>query len=306
MINSPRYTRHMIELLSKNRGFLSAGHPKSLGGPQKVSAGMIRECMDVMKTYVALCGKTLAAEFPKFDLVTSFEAFDLSEARRSKGEDTVEMVETCLTRLAQVFSVDKQQLVAEFYDVRPYAMHHATSHATSSFDAWRAALRKINRSASARKAHPTEILMSIMVRYGAFNGCTTSGVEQLFSRMAACQTSERLSASFETLLAETKIVADYDRCGGQTVCKLAASYWSSHFGPPRSSAKDRLDTGVGKRKREEAQEPLFHKFVNGLGFRRLGLKWHSPGMGAGRCGVRGCVHPTPSSCPSWMQNRGSR
>ena len=251
MIDSPGYTRYMIESLNQNRGFLSEGRPKSVGGPGKVTAAMVSECLAVMQTYVALCAKTMAAEFPKFDLLTSFEAFDVSKARRSKGEDTVDMVEVSVTRLAQVFSVNKEKLKAQFYDVRPYAMHQAACHGTSSFDSWRAAFEKINMRPSTRAAHPTDTLLPILVRYGAFNGCTTSGVEQLFSRMAACQTSERLSLSFETLLAETKIVADYERCGADTVCKLAASYWAKHFEPPRRSATERLDTGVGKRKRCE-------------------------------------------------------
>ena len=81
--------------------------------------------------------------------------------------------------------------------------------------------------------------------------------------MAACQTSERLSLSFETLLAETKIVADYEQCGADTVCKLAASYWAKHFEPPRRSATERLDTGVGKRKRCELEDGLsWLKLVN--------------------------------------------
>ena len=62
-------------ILEPEPWFLSEGRPKSVGGPGKVTAAMVSECLAVMQTYVALCAKTMAAEFPKFDLLTSFEAF---------------------------------------------------------------------------------------------------------------------------------------------------------------------------------------------------------------------------------------
>ena len=103
------YTQVMLQSLKSQRGFLdSRGSPKTLGGPGKVTAALLQRCLCRMQLFVDLAVETLRSEFPDFDVVMAFSAFDLEHSDKVKPE------ERYLQRLSEVFDLDFDQLAQEF------------------------------------------------------------------------------------------------------------------------------------------------------------------------------------------------
>ncbi len=88
------------------------------------------------------------------------------------------------------------------------------------------------------------------IRYGAFTGATTSGVEQSFSRLEKHISSNKRCMKWERELDEAKLVLDHDSAQEGPICQAARQIWLQYFPQPRttSSTTKRLDKGV-KRKR---------------------------------------------------------
>ena len=80
---------------------------------------------------VRLSVKVLYAEFPCFDLLSAFGAFNLSKAvaMQDKAED---QTKESISRIAQVFNLSEQELYIEFMDHFPVAQGFTTRAAAAS------------------------------------------------------------------------------------------------------------------------------------------------------------------------------
>ena len=208
-----------------------------------------------MKTFVALVSETLAAEFPTLDLTNAFKIFDVSSKTRATGgeaPDHLAETQDCAARLCQAFNVPLEPFLQEFWDHQAIATHHAVSHDTSSFLAWKESVRKTQSRSSER--HPSGHLSQVLMRLGAWGGCTTSGVEQQFSQLRSWIGPERECLGADLQRCELKMLSDYDRCGSASVNRLAAAIWPCFYGTPRMGCATRLDKGV-KRRVEDCLQP---------------------------------------------------
>ena len=153
------YTEVLLESLKAQRGFLdSRGNPKTLGGPGKVTAALLQRCLCRMQLFVDMAVETLRSEFPDFDIVMAFSAFDLEHSNKAKPEER-------LQRLSQVFEVDFDQLAQEFWDLRPLAMHEFSKGCTCC-QAWVRTVQRIEtRQAAVKRQHPTATIRQILLRY---------------------------------------------------------------------------------------------------------------------------------------------
>ena len=243
----------MLEELKNPKGYLVNGIPKTLGGHGKVPESLIKDCLANMKTFVALAAETSAAEFPAYDILAAFSIFDVSEATRKRmgAIDSAEFIHNRAQRLCQVFKTDLTCFLSEFYDHQPIALHLAVAHdLPKSWDAWSMAVQRTRERKQIMSRHPSNHLVKVMMRYGAFQGCTTSGVEQSFARMIEHIDESRQCMSIPNQVYATKIVLDHARCGPTAVNRLAGKIWEEKYGPPRHRATARIDKGV-KRARKD-------------------------------------------------------
>ena len=140
---------------------------------------MIELAFKPMKVFVHLAAQTIEAEYPSFSIIAAFACFDVQP---STTELDMAAQEKHLRRLSQVLNVDFEQLQCQFGDHLPIAIHSASNKRLTNVAAWSDAVR---RTSTAQKPtqmrHPSDILKIVLVRYVAWQGCSTSGVEQFFS-----------------------------------------------------------------------------------------------------------------------------
>ena len=131
---------------------------------------------------------TCHAEFPEFELGASWSIFDLSATDntlrmgREDRQSHAEFKQKCLCRLAKVFKLNQTKLVTEYEDYLPFARETFKRGAMGCCEAWAHAWKLLQAKRESRERHPGEELGKLLMNYGAFDGATTSGVEQLFSK----------------------------------------------------------------------------------------------------------------------------
>ena len=248
------YAQHVVDILQKPRGFCVEGCPKSLGGPQKVTDAAKERALDHLRLYTRLAIKTLQAEFPAFSLLACFRMFNVGPATRAQAAEDARQLTDGAERLSQVLGFGVAAFVDEYQLHEPIARHEARQGRLSNVDAWsRAVHRTATRQRQVRQNYPSGVLRVVLARYAAWTGATTSGVEQFFSKMADHVPSDRNHLTDAHLLTEAKLLSDFrdkDTCQ-ETVCELASEIWKLTSGPPRASAKDRIDAGVPRKKPQD-------------------------------------------------------
>ena len=155
---------HMI----KKRGVISG----SVGG--QLSPEVKARCIGRMSNWLRLCKLVISAEFPDFELVQSFCAFNLAVPRRrhiaGEGQAASSTLERRLQRIATTFGWDWLTLCDQFHDHIGIARKYFTEMRCSNAEAWTMALSK------PRRGHPDDVLRQALARYLAF-GTSTTGVE---------------------------------------------------------------------------------------------------------------------------------
>ena len=237
------------------------GAPKSIGGPGKVSAAALSTCLANMRLYVNLAVEVVHSEFPQFELLQAFCLFDVQHAQQERLHQDDAMTSEHAARLCQVFGVDLETFQQQFYDHLPIAINEARCHKLSNPDAWKAAIRKTSSRRSDAKAHPSDELAAIAMRYVAYQGCCSSGVEQAFSKLQNQIAPARDHMTSENYLMEAKVVVDHDVCAAerQEVFGVAQEWWRRFFGRPRTSCLDRLDAGVPRKRKADSEASFLRK-----------------------------------------------
>jgi hypothetical protein len=152
---------------------------KAIGGG--VSAAVRRRCMRRMQCWVYLAVDTVQAEFPKWGAVQSLEILNLACSSDPTAESGP-VYGASVRRMAQMLGISDIELSAELDEVFPLAHHiKSASKGISNIDAWREAFSKL--TARRHNCGRLHALRSVLVRACAWQGSTTSKVEQTFSRM---------------------------------------------------------------------------------------------------------------------------
>ena len=89
----------MIKWLSEAHHFDVDGRGRAIGGALP-SRDTLNQCFEHMRTWVILARDVVAAEFPSFDVVSSFSAFSVIESNNRRITDNVKKK---VQRLAQTF-----------------------------------------------------------------------------------------------------------------------------------------------------------------------------------------------------------
>ncbi len=132
-------------------------------------------------------------------------------------------------------------------DHRPLAQAVHVQGQSSCWEAWRRTWLSTQSKADSRMRHPGECLGLALQRFGAWNGMTTSGVEQSFSRQCMIFRPERKNLGTSTEHDESVLTLDKikDPKVRDAMMKGAQEVWSQcKYGIPRNVNKLRIDKGA--------------------------------------------------------------
>jgi hypothetical protein len=242
------YTAHALALLRRQRVFFVKGEPRSLGSPTGAAQQIVTKCSQRLQIWVFLAVHTLRAEFPQWELTQSFIIFDLSQQRVAGATNA--SLDHCFARIAQAFKLDASELKAQWEDVLPLAhCVHNSSNGCSNDQAWQLAVRRILADARVVRNHPVGTLVQAPTRYMAYNGCTTSGVEQNFSLQQWLITSRRNTISQMNELNQLQLATDQDASPKDKIILGAQRLWCKLYGRARERkvGQRRLDVGMKRR-----------------------------------------------------------
>jgi len=229
------YTEYILDVLKKPHPIIlhKQGRVRSLGG-NTLQPEMVNRCISRMVAWVRLVMASIAAEFPSWEVLNAFSAFNLKFANTPFVHDS-------LCRLANVFGLDAAKLQSEFDDFRTFANHQLVK-GLDNCAAWRESILSIRRSGQVKIRHPHEQLRAAFCRYALCMGATTSGVERSFSSILSVINKQRQSIRSSVLANDIKLkllTSDIGR-SDQEICLAAMSIWVATYGHARLSGNRRL------------------------------------------------------------------
>jgi hypothetical protein len=240
------YTKFVIDLLKRPRT-ITLHQPnilRSIGGGG-VHPEVVDRCMSRMAAWVRLVMSTIAAEFPSWEVLNAFTAFNLRLS-------TSAFIDESLNRLANVFGLDVDALRDEFLDFRLFAQRRH-SQGLGHLEAWAESIKKVDASSSSVKAgHPREQLRAVVARYAVFVGATTSGVERSFSAILGVLSKQRALLSTANLANDIRLKLLTIDVPDTVICKAAMTIWESTYGKVRRSGSSRARRWVSGRARRSA------------------------------------------------------
>lgn len=148
------YTKHCVEVLRSGKLlFFYNGVAKRLGGSNLENAK--RSALQHMRKVIQVCEDAVRSEFPSFDGMMAFHVFNLKEdvgCPTSSGlQDMISgqrhnVHKPCegesLERLALIFQVSRDKLIAEFEYLRGVASARMKASGLSNRESWQWAWRK--------------------------------------------------------------------------------------------------------------------------------------------------------------------
>lgn len=232
------YTSYIMEeILKRPRVAVTRRQTFSIGGPGSVNAAMVSRCLARMACYVRLATQCVNAEFPGWRCLLAFSVFNVS-GKTSTGFSG-EFVQECWQRLGETFRVPSKQLEEEAKRLTPMARHHFEM-AKGDFtwaQAWAAATRDFLES----RREPLECLPQVVTRLQAWDGVSTSVVEQGFSVIHRILGHWRSSTNDSTKWTTAKIALDIriEAPLWNEIVQRAQKIWLETWGPVRRCGADR-------------------------------------------------------------------
>ena len=185
----------------------------------------------------------MQAEFPEWEVLQCFAIFNLSE-QAVLQHDMTDKVQ----RLAQCFDLPFKPLCEQWHRLLPDVKRFksAADPQLSNLDAW----RSVWRSAGGQSKLPE--LTQLLARYGAYSGCTTSGVEHCHSIQDWLWPGRRGSLKCDRENDEMQIVADkemLEHIGMDAGIEMARRIWRIFYGKARLHIESRGDAGKKRKER---------------------------------------------------------
>lgn len=237
------HTALMMKNLEQTRTFVVGGKPCTVGHASAyVRRTTFSRALKRVCAWVVLTTATLQAEFPEWEVLQSFSIFNLQAVQQHDMTNKVQ-------RLAQTFDLPFQPVCEQLQRLLPQAKRFkaAADPQLSNFDAW----RSVWQSAGGQSKLPE--LTQLLARYGAYSGCTTSGVEHCHSIQDWLWPPRRRNLLCDRENDEMQIVMDQDmteRLGMDAAIEMARRIWRIFYGKARLHLKPRRD--VGKKRGERA------------------------------------------------------
>ena len=237
------HTAYALQWLSEPHFYMVRGQGRCIGG-MEVDPAILRRSLAHLQSWTALAEDVLRAEFPEFDLCSSFSVFRLPKERSVRARPLTEDERRKLGRLSSTFG--QAGLEAQFRDHYPFACaaYERTSFQCDYAEAWKAAVEIT--SAIKGSNHPSGDLLFVLQRYVCFTP-STSGIEQSFSLIQSKLSDRRLNAAANTENQSISLfLAKLSDTELNELCKDARRVWAAAW--PLAHARvhktRRVDYGI--------------------------------------------------------------
>lgn len=258
------FTAYMLQILRKPILIpeWATGSAKTLGSEAGVDLATIQRCLARMQCFVSMSMSVLQAEFPSWEILQSFAAFDLSDSGRTAHQQRrarrCEAFHEWLKRLASCFDVPYNELLEQCAQIAPIAEGYR-SQGHSNLESWRLALK---RASDRRVKYPVKSLREVLIRYASLSGCSTQGQESAFSVQTHLLRPQRNHMLPEAEQTELKLAIDLKPEQVQHRVKAAQALWAKLYGKVRRpSSTARLDKGTTK-KHKRATRKVIQSFLS--------------------------------------------
>ena len=238
----------MLKVLEQPIGITQGRNgARFLGKPDDT---MLKRCLGRMVNWVIVAESTLRAEFPAFETIQAFQAFNVVRLDRDEagsGAAASRERRAQLQKLVTAFRIAQpvDTLQKQLSGLVHIAERVASEEHISSRDAWRKTISIVQRARD-RGQSTCDALLEVLVRLWA-SGASTSGVEQSFSAVAR-SAGAALNGLSPGHLDDRMDVLDLAQADEASVIKAAQKLWSAFYGEPRTSGEDnrdkRRDTGL--------------------------------------------------------------
>ena len=114
---------------------------------------MLTQCLVSMRAYVSLAVEVVNTEFPYFELLGAFKLFDVQQRVQGHAvEFDADTVRKHGSRLCQVFGLNIDAFVSQYWDHLPIAINEARARKLDNQTAWSSAIQKTSCRSSVSKA----------------------------------------------------------------------------------------------------------------------------------------------------------
>ena len=162
---TPSFTRYAVELLKSPVAiYCRDGATRVLGGVGTLTERVKQECLQRMRGAVALAVRVVETEWPSYDLLASFQVFDLARRQvKSSDDDTddCQLDVRDVQRLAKAFKVDETALSLQLERVRAYAQRAYAAKHCENKEAWADAIRRFQQRHAADSRESLAVLTEV-------------------------------------------------------------------------------------------------------------------------------------------------
>ena len=182
-----------------------------------MTAEMLQACLARMRCWCRLAREVVQHEFPNWDVMQTFEIFNVKHTQRAASSETRE--KHC-KRLARFLGLDEVAFRSELEDLWPLAHVHASATKCDSPAAWRHTLQQVTSTKSRRVRHPCTVLQKALARWIGWSP-STSGVEQAFGHSTEALTARQSHCSEAFECNEMVLLLDHDPSTEPRMLELA-------------------------------------------------------------------------------------
>ncbi|CAK0823904.1 unnamed protein product, partial [Prorocentrum cordatum] len=222
------------------------GHPRTIGGPGSVTPEIKERCRNRMVAWCRLAQATVKAEWPDFEVMAAFDAFNLQTVGRHAPETKTANKAHC-EMIANTLGLDLPALLNGYSSVLPVALQKKkASLGLSNVEAWKMAMSQFK--AARKETTQISALRAALVRYAAWVG-SSSRVERSFKQFQWAVEQRRSSCSDALENDEIQLVC-WEKCMDKsTIAEVAQVVWQlCKYGNPRTPGPwGRVDKGVSKK-----------------------------------------------------------
>ena len=235
------FTNWVLQQLRKPMLVFVGHRPKVFGSRDGVTQAMTKRVLGRMACWVRLCKEVAAAEYPAFNVFSSFSVFRLPEDVRDEQRRLGEDIRGRLHRLVAFLKVPLEDLEQEYRYHFALAMAWKRAHpGVINKEAWRSVVEHVWKGA----APSSGALRACLVCWIGWS-CSTSGVEHDIALLRRILTdhestlAEERVADILTLTSDPITSAEED-----IIVRDARVRWSTFYGLAReSTGSARVDKG---------------------------------------------------------------
>jgi hypothetical protein len=227
------YTYYATQVLQTPRLVsTSSGETKTIGGPGSVTVEIIGRCLSRMAGWARLSLQCISFEYPGWDLVLCYVIFNLSDYKEKHGFGT-DFADGCIARLAKAMNKDCEELKRQMLAYVGFAKAcYMRSPSLGHAMGWVNSIVRPN----GRRLPEGAPLSDVIHKLQSWNGLTSSGVEQSFSKTSRCigKFHENMSDSKRTDC--NMLILDTDDIDDDVLITAARRIWCQTWKTNRSRA----------------------------------------------------------------------